>query len=269
MREFDGCFSTEMGAIRAGIRLVLLALATALGYILVLIGTPLRLVSGPAYRRWRDAIFMAWSRALGWIFGMRSTVTGPVPKPPFFLVTNHLGYIDIILLASCVRAVFVAKHEIAGWPLAGRIVASVDTIFIDRERKRAVVEVNRQVAEALDRGEGVILFPEGTSSSGDTVLPLMPSLLDVPASRQYPVCYAGIRYETPDDAAPARDVVCWWGDESFAPHLLRLLKLPRFKAHLAFAAEPITGVERKDLATRLHAGILREHTAGALSSDRE
>ncbi|MEO0424084.1 MAG: lysophospholipid acyltransferase family protein [Pseudomonadota bacterium] len=237
------------------LRLTALIVVTALLYAVRCAGLPLRRVSTGAARGWRDLVMGWWAHAVTRLIGLRPIVSGPLPKPPFVLVTNHLGYVDIFLLARYLNGVFVAKADLARWPLAGTIIASMDTIFVDRERKRDVMRVNQCIAQALDAGEGVILFPEGTSSDGATVLPLMPSLLSVPASRETPVWYAGIRYETPTGEAPSGEVVSWWGDDEFVPHLLRLLQVPHFVARLRFAEHPMLGNDRKKLAGELHAGI--------------
>lgn len=255
-----------MRKLRVALRLTLLVVVTALLYLLKIAGAPLRLVSSSWHRTWRDWMFYVWARAVTRLIGMRVSVTGMAPERPFFLVTNHLGYIDIILLASFVRAVFVAKSEIAGWPVVGRLVASVDTIFIQRENKRNLLDVNAAIETALDAGEGIVLFPEGTSTNGAEVLALRPSLLAVPAGRNYPVCYAAITYTTPDGEPPAADSVCWWGDDAFVPHLLRLLELRHFVATLSFGAEPIVAQDRKRLAVALREGIVSARELGGIDA---
>jgi 1-acyl-sn-glycerol-3-phosphate acyltransferase len=250
-----------MRRVRAAIRLALLIPLTALLYLLKIAGAPLLWISPRAHTRWRDAMFRLWARNITWILGMRVTVNGTPPRRPFFLVTNHLGYVDILLLARYVQAVFVAKAEIERWPLVGPLVTAVDTIFIDREHKRDIVAANESIAAAMDAGEGIVLFAEGTSSNGESVLPLLPSLLEIPASRHYPVCYAGITYTTPEGEPAAADSVCWWGGEAFVPHLLRLLRVSHFDAHLCFGSPPVVDEDRKRLAMRLHEAIVgvRQH----------
>lgn len=246
-----------MRSLRAVSRLIALAALTLLAWLFKLLGAPLRVLAPRLHQRWRDRVFRVWASWVTRLIGMQAQVRGRLPEPPFLLVANHLGYVDIFLLARYLPAVFVAKHELASWPVAGRIIASVDTIFIDRSRKRALPDVSRRIAAALQAGNGVILFPEGTSTNGEAVLPLMPSLLAWAAEQRYPVWYAAISYETGPGEPPASDAVCWWGDTGFLPHLLAMLRLPHFVAHLDFARAPIIGDDRKQLALLLHEAISR------------
>jgi 1-acyl-sn-glycerol-3-phosphate acyltransferase len=186
---------------------------------------------------------------------MRVTVHGPAPASPFFLVTNHLSYVDIVLLFGQVDAVFVAKHQLQGWPVVGYLTRLVGTIFIDRERRRDA----KRVLEAIDRriaeGDAVVVFPEGTSSEGVEVRPLKPALFEWAAQRGHPVHVATIHYATDPGHPPARDAVCWWGAMTFLPHLLDLCRLPGFRATLHFGPTPITGTDRATLATRARDAI--------------
>jgi 1-acyl-sn-glycerol-3-phosphate acyltransferase len=242
----------------SGIRLLLLIALTAPLYAVKLLLSPLRLVSERNHRAVRRLLFALWARGAVRVIGLKVTRQGPLPRRPFVLVANHLSYVDIILLARHLNVVFVAKADLASWPVAGPIIASVDTIFVDRERKRDLVSVNRRIAAALDAGEGVVLFPEGTSSDGEQVLKLMPSLLGVAADNGWPVWHAGITYRTPQGELPASQVVSYFGDDAFGPHLLRLLEVPKIEAHLRIGATPLHGADRKDLARRLRDAIIRQ-----------
>lgn len=182
---------------------------------------------------------------------MRVTVEGSPPAAPFLLVSNHLSYMDIILLAMVVDAAFVAKADLRSWPALGRVFATADTIFIDRGRRRDVVRVTERIHHELARGLGVVVFPEGTSTKGDGMLPFKPPLLDFAARRDHPVHYAAISYTTAAGDGPASRLICWWGDTPFLPHILELLRLERFDARLAFGGAPIHDGDRKALARKL------------------
>ncbi|HBE83421.1 MAG TPA: hypothetical protein DDW24_11640, partial [Blastocatellia bacterium] len=87
---------------------------------------------------WRQLAFELWTRSFVVVSGMKIEVIGEAPKPPFFLVSNHLSYVDIAALRAVARGVFVAKHEIKDWFLAGRIVRDMGIIFIDRKNSRNI-----------------------------------------------------------------------------------------------------------------------------------
>jgi 1-acyl-sn-glycerol-3-phosphate acyltransferase len=215
----------------------------------------------PETARWRGRVFRRWARSLAWILGMRTVCRGTPPAPPFVLVANHLGYADVLLLGSQLDCVFVAKAEIARWPFVGALCRSVGTLFIDRGVKRDIPRVMQQIDGTLRGGRGVVVFPEGTSTKGDIVRPFRSSLLEAAARAGLSVSYASLSYRTPEGCTPAHQSVCWWGDAPFYPHLLELLKLPRFQAKLSFGAEPIRETDRKILATRLHSAVSRQFEA--------
>ncbi len=189
---------------------------------------------------------------------MRVTVRNSPPVAPFLLVSNHLSYVDIVALQSQVDCVFIAKKEVAGWPILGFVSRTLGTIFIDRTNKRDLLNALARVKASLDRGSGVILFAEGTSSAGREILPFRPSLLECAARRHLPVHYASIKYTGPPDAVQIEQSICWWGDMTFPGHLFRLLQVNHFEARLAFGTEPIVGDDRRVLADRLWAAVNRQ-----------
>lgn len=206
--------------------------------------------------RWRNRIFRWWAVTGGRIIGMRARLTGTPPSGPFFLVSNHLGYVDIFLLGSHVDAAFVAKADLRRWPALGRVFATADTIFIDRSRRKDVLRVTELIENSMRRGLGILLFPEGTSGKGEGILPFKPSLLDFAARQEQPIHFACLSYRTPPGASSAQEVVCWWGDTPFLPHAARLFRLPYFEASLHFCDEPVRGTDRKALANRLRAAMV-------------
>lgn len=236
---------------RATFRLAGFLLATLTFQTAWLIGKSLLPVQSPTRRRFRKLIFIGWSRSLAVILGMRVRVQGKPPKPPFFLVANHLSYIDIILLAGHLECTFIAKNEISGWPGMGWLANGIGTIFIDRKNFQDIPRVIGLIDETLAKGLGVILFPEGTSTMGSTILPFSPALLEPAARAAYPVSYAAIRYETPPNEIPAHAAVCWWGDRDFVPHFLKLLTVSKFDATIVFSEEAIQADDRKVLAKAL------------------
>jgi len=211
--------------------------------------------------QWRARVFQLSTRTLSRVMGMQVAVTGEPPDAPFVLVSNHLSYVDVILIGSQVRCVFISKAEVQDWPLIGTIVRSVGTLFVDRDAKRNLPQVVRRMEDVLESGRGVVFFPEGTTGRGDQVAPFRPSLLEPAARSNRPVHYASLSYRTREKCPPADRAICWWGDMKFTSHILHLLALPGFDASLTFGTEPIREDDRKVLATRLHRAIEQQFEA--------
>lgn len=246
---------TPWRALRAGLRLALLAGATVTAVAVLLPGPLVGRFAPRARARWNSFVFRCWSRFGLAIFGARLTVEGEPPVAPFFLVANHLGYVDIFVLASRTDAVFIAKAEIADWPVMGLACKLVRTIFVDRTVKRDIPRVLGAIEDRLRYRQGVVLFPEGTSSGGATVRHFRPALLEVAVRAEHPVHHASLAYRTPPSEPPAHTAVCWWGDRPFLPHFWHLLSLPGFEASLVFGAGAVRGDDRKELADRLHRAV--------------
>lgn len=225
------------------------------GYLLLVL-TLIPLLPAPRLlARWRAAYFRRWSRLGLRAAGVRVRVSGEAPRPPFLLVSNHLSYLDILLLAAHLPCVFVSKLEVRTWPLMGRIVRTMGTIFIDRSSRRDVTRVLAEMEDALGRGLGVVLFPEGGSSRGATVEPFKSPLLALATRLERPVHFAALSYRTPPGDPPAHLAVCWWGDMPFLPHARELLRLRGIEATLVLAPEPVAEPDRKRLAERLREAV--------------
>lgn len=229
-------------------------------YLLWLIGLPVAFLFGEAIYHWRNWIFRNWAKAVARALRMKIAVEGAPPKAPFFLVSNHLSYVDIIALASQLDCVFVSKSEVRDWPIIGLLCRSMGIIFIDRERRADIPRVIGLIEKAWKKKQGVIVFPEGTSSKGEALLPFKPSLLEPAVKACVPVSYASLTYQTPPDETPAYLSVCWWGDMTFAPHALNLFRLSEFHARIVFGEQTFLEDNRKVLAQKLRAAIEQQFT---------
>lgn len=206
----------------------------------------------PNKQLWRQVVFHWWSRSFAIIARMRIEVIGTPPKPPFFLVCNHVSYVDIPALRLAANGIFVAKSEVKDWFLAGRMIVDMGNVFINRKNRRDIPRAGAEVIRKLNEQEGVILFPEGTSTKGEAVLPFNSSFLEFAAASDLPVSYAALRYATPEGGPTPSETVCWWDDITFLAHMFRLFTLPSFKAIVTFGEEPVTDTDRKKLAAKLH-----------------
>jgi len=190
-------------------------------------------------------------RTLG-IFGVKLEVIGPVPTHGF-MVCNHLSYLDIVVISALTPVVFVAKREVKGWPVFGWFARLAGTMFVHRESRTHVGKVANEIDESLKQGALVVLFPEGTSSDGKTVLPFRSSLLEPVAKNGHRVTAALIGYELKN--GDVGEEVCYWKDMTLVPHLINLLSKGSVKAIIRFQpSKPATG-SRKELARQLHSEV--------------
>ena len=213
------------------------------------------LLSGRLSRRWNELAVQTWTRGLVWALGLEVKVVGTPPPKPFFMVANHLSYLDILVLGARLGPTFVSKHEIATWPVLGHLARVTGVIFVNRDRKRDAVRVLDAIDTAVERGAGVVLFPEGTSHKGDRIYPLKTALLEWAARKRYPVHAVSLSYATPDQGFSASDDICWWGDTPFVPHFLNLLTIPRVTATMTFAPDPVIDGDRGQLGNRLRSTL--------------
>jgi 1-acyl-sn-glycerol-3-phosphate acyltransferase len=237
-----------MRHLRAVFRLVIFIVATVLLYSGWAIGS----VFIPNKQYWRQLAFRLWSTVFVKISRMRIEIIGTPPKPPFFLVSNHLSYTDVAAIRAVVTGIFVAKAEIRNWLFGGRMVRDMGNIFIDRGNRRDIPRAGDEIIKKLSEGEGVIVFPEGTSTKGEEVLPFNSSFFQFAAQSDIPVSFVSIGYRTPEGEVPASDAVCWWDDKTFPEHLYRLFMIREYTAILNFGDEPVLNTDRKKLASELH-----------------
>lgn len=225
---------------------LLLYVAAFLGLLLRSGGKPAQ----PARSRW-----LQWcSRRTLRVFGVRYQASGAPPQTGL-LVSNHLSYLDILVLVSLTPAVFVSKAEVKHWPVFGWFARLAGTLFVDRTRRSDVTRMNALIETALTAGNVVVLFPEGTSWNGSEILPFKSSLLEPIAGAKHPLTVAHLGYAL-DDGDAANDV-CYWGNATFFPHLLNLMTKKHVRARVCFAAVPQPATDRKALAQQLHAEVSR------------
>jgi len=230
--------SRLLDRLRMGAVLVLVAAVTIVGIPLQWLSLRLRL---PARRR----IPVLYHRLLLRLIGVRVSVRGaPASGRPLLLLANHASWLDISVVGSLTPLFFVAKSEVAGWPVIGLLARFQRTVFVDRQRRQATGEVNREIASRLHEGDPVVLFAEGTSSDGNRVLPFRTAL--VGAVREafaateevvvQPLAVAYVRLQGVPMGRRHRPVAAWFGDMSLAPHLLDVLRQGALDVEVTFGA---------------------------------
>jgi 1-acyl-sn-glycerol-3-phosphate acyltransferase len=192
----------------------------------------------------------------------------PVAARPVLFASNHVSYADITVLGSLIAGSFVAKNEVAGWPLFGQLAKLQRSVFVDRQ-VRSTAQQRDAIAERLAAGDALILFPEGTSADGNFILPFKSALFSVVYKRDQPVTVQPVSVAyTRLDGLPIgrmlRPFFAWYGDMDLTPHLWRLVGLGRIEAVVEFHS-PVALTDfqsRKQLAEycqrRIEAGVSRQ-----------
>lgn len=220
------------------------------------IGVRIPFASRETQRRFTFRMKKRWAKGALWLANVRLTVTGEVPENSYFLASNHLGYLDIVLYWSVMDCVFLAKSEVAAWPGIGKIAKDLGTLFIDRGKKRDLKRVNTLVGEVLRDRQLLVVFPEATSTNGKALAPFKSGVFETACEIDSPISTAHIHYVTGENDPPAEDHVCWWGDASFVPHLVQLLNLSHIEAAIQFGSETVKTTDRKQAAKIAYAQIL-------------
>jgi 1-acyl-sn-glycerol-3-phosphate acyltransferase len=199
------------------------------------------------------------------VMGFEIQVQGQrsIDRPTLF-VANHISYLDIEVLGSIIPGCFVAKSEVAGWPLFGWLSKLQRTVFIDRRRRAAAGKHRDSIADRLRAKDNLILFPEGTSGEGARVLPFKSALFSTaeiaiderPVTVQ-PVSIAYVRLDGIPLGRHYRPFFAWYGDMDLASHLWQMLGLGRATVVVEFHP-PVTCrnfATRKVMSEYCHAVI--------------
>jgi 1-acyl-sn-glycerol-3-phosphate acyltransferase len=203
-----------------------------------------------------------WSRRLLHLMSVEIRISGALAHPNVLVVANHVSWLDIFALHAVGPVRFIAKSEIARWPLIGRLVRGVGTLFIERARRHDTHRVNREVAAALADGDIVAVFPEGTVTDGTRLLPFKGSLLQPIIESAGWVQPVAIRYRTRAgdiSRAPAYDDVTFlhslWricGERTIVADIVATPPLPAAATHRRALAADAEAVIRAALALPAH-----------------
>jgi lyso-ornithine lipid O-acyltransferase len=236
--------------------------AVALAFVLALCVMRywLKRVRGPLTLEQRAVWLQQSARMNMTALGIRSHVEGQPPACGL-VVSNHLSYLDVIIISAAMPCFFVAKMEIGGWPFFGDAARMGGTIFIDRSSLTSAMSVAEQITERLRLPVPVLLFPEGTSTDGAEVLRFHSRLFDPATAAGAPITAAALRYVIKGGVAERE--LCWYGNERFTPHLWKVLGVAGFSAQLRFF-EPHIYPDRRTAADQTHAEITAWRESNAL-----
>ncbi len=218
-----------------------------------------------------------WQRFVCALMGIRITVTGtPATDRPLLLLSNHNSWLDIPILASVAPVSFIAKQEVAGWPVVGFLARAQRTVFVDRNRRHATGAQADAVAGRLSKGDIMVLFAEGTSSDGNKVLPFRSALVgaaqraiaDGGVATVQPVAIAYPRMLGLPLGRQHRPLVAWYGGTDLLPHLKRILSEGGVDVNVVFG--PAHRLSARDDRKRVtqEAGDLVRRLVAAMNSGR-
>ena len=197
----------------------------------------------------RGLVKFAISLALN-LLGFRVRAVNPPSVISGALVSNHLGYMDILVISEVADAIFVSKAEVEHWPLFGTFTKEFGTLFLERRRKKDLVAVMEGMRKIHEAGRGLVFFPEGTSSGGKDVKPFKTSLFEIFREAEIPLGSLSVRYEVKGARGSAEENVCYWKDHRFFPHLIGMMGLEKVEATVRFGPNITVGADRKETAKR-------------------
>jgi 1-acyl-sn-glycerol-3-phosphate acyltransferase len=170
---------------------------------------------------------MHYHRLVCRILGIRVEITGKQPvNGPLLIASNHVSWLDIVVLSAVAPVSFVAKKEVKSWPFFGSLARLQRTVFVDRDRRHATGNSRDDMRARLNAGDILVLFPEGTSSDGRSVLPFNSSFFGAAEIEGVLVQPVSIAYRGHRNLPMTRRLMpsyAWYGDMDLAPHLLEAL----------------------------------------------
>ena len=185
-------------SLRSGLRLLLIGLHLAHGALQA--GLLFPLAGAPGRRR----LTRAWSRQLLALLGVRVESGGDLARVDTGLLAgNHISFIDIFVINAVLPSAFVAKSDVRHWPLIGWLCQRAETVFIERGSRKAAHQTHRQMLAALDSGQRLAIFPEGTTTAGDRLLPFHAALFQSAIDAAVPVHALALSYRGADGARSA------------------------------------------------------------------
>jgi 1-acyl-sn-glycerol-3-phosphate acyltransferase len=198
----------------------------------------------------------AWARALLAQLAIKLIVNG-APKPgPVLLVSNHISWLDIVVIHATGHCRFVSKADVQRWPVVGMLATGAGTLYIERESRRDALRVVHHMAERLQAGDVLAVFPEGTTGDGSTVLPFHANLLQAAIAAQAPVQPMALHFVDGATTAMSFDP-CYIGDDSLLQSVWRTLRSQDLQAVVTYGTPQYAeGRDRRTWAADLRDAVV-------------
>jgi len=248
----------------------LLRLVLAAGWTLV--AMPVQAVLLVSRGRGKERFARVYWRGVSRILGLKLRVIGELAAArPVLFIANHSSWLDIVALGAVLPACFIAKGEVAGWPVLNLIAKLGRTIFVSRGRE-TVAREQRDLQQRLAAGDNILLFPEGTTSDGNRILPFSAAFFTLAFCPAHPAVQAVTIVYDELDGVPVQDAgraeIAWYGDMALAPHFAKLMRRRSIRASIVLGEPvPLDAYKyRKALSAALESEI--SSTAAALREGR-
>jgi 1-acyl-sn-glycerol-3-phosphate acyltransferase len=188
----------------------------------------------PSYSDDQQARYVEkWARGMLAVIGIEVRVKGHPAPGPVLMAANHISWLDILVMHAACHCRFVAKSEIRSWPLLGALTTGGGSLYIERGSRNDAMRVVHQMAEALQKGQVLAVFPEGATGDGITVLPFHANLLQAAISAEAPIQPIALQFidaQTHDiSLAP-----CYRDDDTLVSSLWRTLCAPPLLAQVRY-----------------------------------
>ena len=205
----------------------------------------------------REARVQRWAGDMLSILNIELQVLGTVPDAgPLLLVANHISWLDILVVHASRHCRFISKSDIRSWPLIGALATAAGTLYIQRESRRDAMRVVHSMAAALQAGQVLAVFPEGTTGDGRDVLPFHGNLLQAAIVVHAPVQPVALRFADRTTGQPSL-APCYVGDETLLTSLWRTLCSSDLRAIVHFGAQQTAqGRDRRVWAEDLREAIV-------------
>jgi 1-acyl-sn-glycerol-3-phosphate acyltransferase len=244
---------TVIGGVRGLFRLLYFATTFAVGSVFAL--TARAVLPTRTFNRIRPGMARYLGHILLYASNIRIRHEGSPPPEGSLIVSNHLSWADSFTYLGELGCRFLANHlygQIIGF---GTILRSIGVSFMNRMSLHAIGSARKTAERVLQRGESLLIFPEGRTSRGDGVRPFHAALLQVAVDLGLPVSWAAVRYETPRNWPPASVVVGWEEWPPLLTHIYRAFHAPRITCRIRYGQACVDGDDRRSLAESLHQAV--------------